>query len=417
MTFLFYRAVTVLVFFHGGMCTYSFPGYIPNSVIRGLMSYKPLVEEEIPEPYRPPEIMKLVQVEPQTHEVDMYSWLLEKLVNKCHYAGVNDASSVVAVMTEIFQLSPQRTEDVTHALVEHLRYEADFDLISFLTCFSDEDTLKRRFGEEVYMNLFKTHTKTKRAPSSEIRSISSEFSSLPSPSKVNYNIAKQHVPSAATSYTTRPKTQSSSYSSFSVPSALKLKWTSKGRAASASTALTTIPKRHTEIAVSTSYLSEQRTLLSSATTKLSLTLPSESTTLTFIPSDESITASAGRRIEALRSALKRSSINDVLSPKRRHRPSSVTFSPTYSESLRRTTSAEPFVGENPIEQEKSPVDFITTLLESTSVLSEADQMLKEMIQKPWFPEAYMKGIDRQATMDNVFYGLCKWLGGARVDFF
>lgn len=373
------------------------------------MTYKPPVKGKIPERYRPPEVKKLVLLEPQTHEVDMYSWLLEKLVNKCHHEGVGNASSVVAVMTEILNLSPQRTEDVTHAMVEHLRHEADFDLISFLARFSNEDTLKRRFGEEVYRSLFKAHTTTKRAPSPEIKSISSDFSSLPSPSKVDYATKKPHVTSAATSYATHPKTQSSSYSSFSVPSALKLQWISKGRTASASTALTTKPKRHSEIAISTSYLSDQKMLLSSATTKVSLTLPSESTTLTFTPSDESMTASRGRRIEALRSTLRKSSISNVLSPKQRRMPSSVTYS-TESKGLRRSTSAEPFVsvrGKYPIEEEKSPIEFITTLLESSSVLSEADHMLKDLLQKPWFPESYKQGVDRQATINNVFEGLCK----------
>lgn len=417
------------------------------------MAYKPPAEQKILEPYQPPNIRKHVPLEATEHEIDMYSWLLEKLVKKCHSAGVDDASSVVGVMAEIFKVSPQRTEDVTRDLVEHLRQEADFDLISFLNCFTDEETLKRRFGDELYNSLFRVTSK-RRSPSPDIRSFTSDFSSLPSPSKVNYPLVSgagkshlPHLPSRASSSTTgEAKTQSTSYSSLSVASALKLKWDPRRTAsASAGTTLTvtprtTTPKRHSEVVVSTSYLSEQRTLLSSAATKMSLTIPSESSSFTFTPSEESMTASVGRKLEALRSALRKHSL---FSPKRRRRPSSVTFASSIAETEegKRASSAEPFEGDyegptsgepfegayegptsaEPFEGAKGttgdeedrskptepPVDFITTLLESTGVLKEADHLLKELLLKPWFPLSYKKGKDRRSMINNIFNGLCK----------
>ena len=392
------------------------------------MVYKPPVRVVTPGPYRPPKIKwrdQQVVAEPTQHEIDMYSWLLERLVKKCRNAGVDDASGVVSAMTEIIRLSPERTEDVTRALVEHLRRESDFDLITFLNCFTDEDTLKRRFGDEVYTSLFRAHTTRKREPSPEAPSFSSEYSSLPSPSRVDYTAAemplrKPYLVSTGTSASSHPITQSTSYSSFSVPPALRLKWADKGRPVSAGKTRPPAPlpqtaKWRSQIAESASYGSEQRQVLSSATTRVSLTLPSESTAL-FTPSEFSMASSTGRRLEALRSILKKSDVSAEILPTRRRRPSSVTFasSSDRSGSVRHATSVEPrraASAEPSVRSRGRPsqdVDFVTALFDGSDVLSVGDHMLKEAMLKPWFPEAYKKGDTRQATINNVFDGLCKW---------
>jgi hypothetical protein len=359
------------------------------------MNYKPPVDDDMLGPYRPPDVRKQVVEEPETNGVDMYSWLLEKLVKKCNVAGMDAVSSgVVSVMTEIIKLAPEKTEDVTKAMVEHLRHEADVDLVEFLNYFSDEDTLKNRLGDKVYANLFKAHSSGKVDPLSDMRSYSSEFSYLPSPSKVDYTVVHTHArpgpaQSTETSATTHPKTQSSSYSSFSVPSALKLKWSNKARAVSASTVLN---RRVTEMTESVSNISEQRTRQSSAATKVSLTIPSESTTVTITPSEESTNSSVGDRLDALRSPLMDSSTpHAVLSLNLKSRPSSATLASVGTKSMKQTSlSTKPYVA---------------TLLTSTCVLTKAEHMIKEVLMRPWFPKAYRRGATPQATIDNVFDGL------------
>ena len=132
----------------------------------------------------------------------------------------------------------RRSDEVTRVLVESLREDGDFDLMDFLTCFSDKETLKGRFGSDVY-KLFNNKKPSLKGISMSAgalrysqRSLSSDMSSLISPSKVDYASIKAEsedwnmriqsplLPSCSFKSTRT----TSSISSTSVASALKLNW-------------------------------------------------------------------------------------------------------------------------------------------------------------------------------------------------
>ena len=61
---------------------------------------------------------------------------------------------IVAVMTEIFRTEPEKTEEATRELLTY--DDEDIDLLAFLEYFSDNETIKNRFGEELYTHLLST---------------------------------------------------------------------------------------------------------------------------------------------------------------------------------------------------------------------------------------------------------------------
>ena len=424
----------------------------------------------------------------------MYNWLLDKVVHKCHKVGVEDTKRVVSVVTGIFNELPEETEQATRELADTLEDDEDIDMIEFFKFFSDKELLKRKFGSEIY-GLFQQRSKVGSSTTAfQTRSLSSGLSSLPHPSKVDYDslqLNQSHAimfkPSKMSSYTsssvsTRETTTPSPSSGSTVRSALKLRWPSpKSGVTSLTTSLSSSTTPSSLVQSARRHKPESRRM-SSGATKVSLTIPSESS-ITF--SEGSSGTSSTKDIKDLRSALRRSSIHSILSPKKRkYRPSSVTFaSPVISlstsseimpsasaresagvadghgvgvvkEGDRSTTEHHRHRyhrhhkkthltgdGKDEWEEEEgeeslveapppTPVD-IPELVEMTDIsepveiaepvktyamsilekdpgeLDEGEQLLREMLTKPYFPESFKAGEDKPATVNNVFEGLCK----------
>lgn len=384
-------------------------GYVPNSVIRGMLEYKPVEKEVMEPPYRPPEVKHMVYIDSDS-DLDMYCWLLDRVHKKCKNAGIRNTHRVLHVVTKIFHEDVKKTEEATRTLVEHLRVDRDFDLMDFLTLFSDHDSLRERFGPEIYSNLFCT---TSILPNRQNSSYS-PYSSLSSPSTV-HNVSEDHDSisnewSASYSRTTLPSVTefTTSHSLPSVRSAMKLKWKS---ASEATDSMSQPPARSGIVSLSSLRAQRKKKRLGSSATKTSLTIPSESS-FTFSPSSEDSTSSYDEKIKPIRSTPRKSSLHSILSPKKRVRPASVTFAtPLTTDEVIRSrslhSSAPPLLLDQ-LELSNLMRAYATKLLEGNEILNQVEKLLRETMLKPWFPKEFQKGDTFDETVDNVFQGVCEY---------
>lgn len=421
--------------------------------------------------YSPPEIK---HVGPKTFkgELEMYDWLLDKIVHQCATVGVSDTERVVHVMTQIFEEEPKKTEEVMQAL--ELDDDDEFDVTAFLACFTDQDTLRHRFGDEIYANLLSTLRENSSTSSSHLTVCSSEYSSTPSrsPSPTLTSFTTRRGAQRASALTTPSSTPRQSISTLTrttssysrVRSALKLKWSALKRTDTSSGPRTAAPPlAHYAFATNrrTEEGEEDRRRSFSGATRVSLTMPSESSLGTLTFSEDSLDV----KIRTLRSSLRQSPFRSILSPekKKRKRPSSsVTFatpiiiSHSSSSVLQVSGSAsrvqsgkgegldrkeseeeegkekeeeegeEKVVEEEEREGEKrrdlkkkkrqkesdsllelsdSAGRFVRQLLEEGAEVMPDYEILRQVMLESWFPAEHRRGEDCAETIDNVFRGL------------
>ncbi len=185
-------------------------GYVPNSIVRGMMDYHPPTEVVFSEQYYPPMVKSLKTL---SSTIGKYSWLLKKIAKKCKKQGVQNYRGVLNYMTRFLDDQDEKTAELFAQKVE----DETFDLASFLTelssCIKKPKIYHHLKGTENWFHPLKDVS----FPSSR-QSMYSRFSFLPSPSLVHYSETPNTLPSLSDTTLVAPSTsldtRAATFSSF-----------------------------------------------------------------------------------------------------------------------------------------------------------------------------------------------------------